>query len=186
MHLNRGHIIFICFCFIVGVILGAGMRSCSQQPKVYPVIIHDTIKVSNPADIAAHSKPKYVTKYDTLWLPLPVNPCDSVDSLCDGRVTDSIPVDIPIMAYEYRDTFQTDTSRIELGIRYEGYKAKIDGIDLQYRFESQSRIIEKKKGWGQFIGVGVGIGYGASVIGRQVYAAPEVGLHITYGWGYRW
>ena len=93
------------------------------------------------------------------------------------------------MAYEYRDTFQTDTSRIELGIRYEGYKAKIDGIDLQYRFESQPRIIEKKKGWGQFVGIGVG--YGASFVGNGsgatiVHAAPEIGVHITYGWGYHW
>jgi hypothetical protein len=44
----------------------------------------------------------------------------------------------------------------------------------------------KKKGWGQFIGVGIGAGYGASVVGQTVYAAPEIGLHVTYGWGYHW
>lgn len=188
MTLTKGDIALSVVCVLAGILLGAGFRSCSQtkQPAPDPVVIHDTIEVSNPADIEAHSKPKYVIKRDTMWLPRPVSPCDSVDSLCDGRVTDSIPVDIPIMAYEYRDTFQTDTSRIELGIRYEGYKAKIDGIDLQYRFESQPRIIEKKKGWGQFIGVGIGVGYGASVVGQTVYAAPEIGVHITYGWGYHW
>lgn len=194
MELNKGHMIFGAACLIAGIVLGAGFRSCNPAKPVPadPVVIHDTIEVSNPADIEAHSKPKYVIKRDTMWLPRPVNPCDSVDSLCNGRVTDSIPVDIPIMAYEYRDTFQTDSSRIELGIRYEGYKAKIDGIDLQYRFESQPRIIDKKKGWGQFVGVGIGVGYGASFVGHPsgvgtiVYAAPEIGVHITYGWGYHW
>jgi len=194
MELTKGHIAFAVACFVAGGIIGAGLKSCStpKQPKADPVVIHDTVEVSNPADIAAHSKPKYVIKRDTMWLPRPVSPCDSTDSLCDGRVTDSIPVDIPIMAYEYRDTFQTDTSRIELGIRYEGYRAKIDGIDLNYRFETQPRIIEKKKGWGQFIGIGIGVGYGASFVGNSsgvgtiVHAAPEIGVHITYGWGYHW
>lgn len=188
MELNKGHIAFAVACFVSGCIIGAGIKSCStpNQPKSDPVVIHDTIEVSNPSYIEAHSKTKYVIKRDTIWLPRPVSPFDSVDSLCDGRVIDSIPVDIPIMAYEYRDTFHTDTSRIELGIRYEGYKAKIYGIDLKSQYTMQPRTIEKKKGWGQFIGIGIGVGYGASAVGKSVYAAPEIGVHITYGWGYHW
>lgn len=189
MELNKGHIAFSVACFVAGAIIGAGLRSCSVKPSnppANPVVIYDTVEVSSPADINAHTKPKYVIKHDTLWLPKPVSPFDSVDSLCDGRVTDSIPVDIPIMAYEYRDTFQTDTSRIELGIRYEGYKAKIDGIDLQYRFESHPRIIEKKKGWGWSVHIGPYVGYGVTVIDNRVYAAPSAGLSVSVGWGYNW
>lgn len=194
MVLNKTHIAFAVACFIVGALIGAGLRSCTAKTPETPdpIIIRDTIKISNPAAIADHTKPKYMLKHDTLWLPKPETPCDSTDSVCDGRVTDSIPVDIPIMCYEYRDTFQTDSSRIELGVEFSGYNAKIENIDLQYRFNIQPRTIVKKKGWGQFIGIGVGVGYGASFVGNPssvgatIYAAPEIGVHLVYGWGYHW
>lgn len=194
MELNKGHVAFSVACFVAGAIIGAGLRSCSVKPSnppADPVVIHDTLEVSSQADIDAHTKPKYVIKHDTLWLPKPVSPCDSTDSLCDGRVTDSIPVDIPITCHEYRDTFKTDSSRIELGVRFSGWHAQIDGIDLKSQYTIQPRTIEKKKGWGQFIGVGIGVGYGASFVGNGsgatiVHAAPEIGVHITYGWGYHW
>lgn len=196
MELNKGHIAFSVACFVAGCIIGAGFRSCSSKPAepvLSPKVIHDTIKVQDSAWLAEHTKPKYVIRHDTLWLTKPETHYDSADSVCDGRVSDSIPVDIPITCYEYRDTFVTDTSRIELGIRYEGYRAKIDGIDLDYRFACQPPApVVKKNGWGQFIGVGFGVGYGASFVGNPsgvgtiVHAAPEIGVHITYGWGYHW
>lgn len=172
MELNKGHIIFGAVCLVAGIVLGAGFRSCSQtkQPQVEPIVIHDTVCLYDTVRIAAKTRLICTTRTDTLIV----------------RDTDTIQVSLPLEHKEYRDTFQTDTSRIELGIRYEGYKAKIDGIDLQYRFESQPRIIEKKKGWGQFVGIGIGVGYGASVVGQTVYVAPEIGVHITYGWGYHW
>lgn len=194
MVLNKTHIAFAAACFIVGALIGAGLRSCTAKTPETPdpIIIRDTIEISNPAAIADHTKPKYMLKHDTLWLPKPETPCDSTDSVCDGRVTDSIPVDIPIMCYEYRDTFQTDSSHIELGVEFSGYNAKIENIDLQYRFNIQPRTIVKKKGWGQFIGIGVGVGYGASFVGNPssvgatIYVAPEIGVHLVYGWGYHW
>lgn len=189
MVLNKTHIAFAAACFIVGALIGAGLRGCAiKTPKAPdPIIIRDTIEVNNPADIAAHTKPKYILKHDTLWLPRPEVPCDSTDS-----VTDSIPVELPIMCYEYRDTFRTDSSRIELGVQFSGYDAKIDSVDLQYQFNIQPRTIVKKRGWGQFIGIGVGVGYGASFVGNPssvgttIYAAPEIGVHLVYGWGYHW
>ena len=194
MELNKLHIAFAATCFIAGAIIGAGLRSCTAKTPEAPdpIIIRDTIKANDPADIADHTKPKYVIKHDTLWLPKPEAPCDSTDSLCNGRVTDSIPVEIPIMCYEYRDTFQTDSSRIELGVQFSGYDAKIDSVDLQYQFNIPPRTIVKKKGWGQFFGIGVGAGYGVSFVGNPygsgtvVNAAPEIGVHIVYGWGYHW
>lgn len=195
MELNKGHIAFSVACFVAGAIIGAGLRSCSVKPSnppADPVVIHDAVEVSSQADIDAHTKPKYVIKHDTLWLPRPVSPCDSTDSLCDGRVTDSIPVDIPITCHEYRDTFKTDSSRIELSVEFSGYDARIDNVNLNYSFSVQPRTIVKKKGWGQFVGLGVGIGYGVSFVknpygaGTVVNAAPEIGVHLVYGWGYHW
>ena len=192
MELNKGHIFFGAACLIAGIVLGAGFRSCSSKPALPPEVIHDTIEVQDSAWLAEHTKPKYVIRRDTLWLPKPEIHCDSTDSLCDNIVTDSIPVDIPITNYEYRDTFTTDSSCVELGVRFNGWHAQIDGIDIKSQYTVQPRTIVKKKGWGQFVGVGIGVGYGASFVGNPsgvgsvVYAAPEIGVHITYGWGYHW
>jgi len=195
MELNKGHIFFGAACLIAGIVLGAGFRSCSSkpaEPALPPKVIHDTIEVQDSAWLAEHTKPKYVIRRDTLWLPKPEIHCDSTDSVCDSRMTDSIPVDIPITNYEYRDTFTTDSSCVELGVRFSGWHAQIDGIDIKSQYTVQPRTIVKKNGWGQFIGIGVGVGYGAafvanpSRVGATIYAAPEIGVHLVYGWGYHW
>ena len=175
MKLNKSHISIGAVCLLAGIVLGAGFRSCSSkpaEPALRPEVIHDTVTIHDTAYIAKKTKPKEIVRHDTLWLPL------DTSSL--------IPVDLPITQSEYRDTFTTDSSRIELGVRISGWHAQIDGIDLKSQYTIQPRTIEKKKGWGQFIGVGIGVGYGASVVGQTVYAAPEIGMHITYGWGYHW
>lgn len=182
MTLTKGDIALSVVCVVAGILLGAEFRSCSQnkQPAPEPIVIHDTLTITDTLRIAEHSRPVKPLRPDTLWFK-------------PDTVRDSIFVPIPITAYEYRDTFVTDTSRIELGIRYEGYRAKIDGIDLDYRFTCQPPApVVKKNGWGQFIGIGIGVGYGASFVGNPsgvgtiVHAAPEIGVHITYGWGYHW
>jgi len=185
MKRNLLAIMLVLVCIAASFLLGRCTGE-SVAPPAEPVVIHDTISLTDSTDIAAHTKPKYVTRTDTLWLPRPETPCDSTDSVCDGRVTDSIPVEIPIMAYEYRDTFATDSSRIELGVQFSGYKAKIDSIELQYEFSVQPRTIVKKRGWGQFVGVGIGAGYGVSVVGNTPHAAPQIGITIVYGFGYHW
>lgn len=129
--------------------------------------------------IKEHTKPKEVVRRDTLYLP----------AVAENATTDTMDADfalVPITQYEYRDTFTTDSSRIELGVRFSGWHAQIDGIDLKSQYTIQPRTIEKKKGWGQFLGLGIGLGYGAAVVNGSVYAGPEVGVHVTYGWGYHW
>ena len=189
MILNKEHMYFGAACLIAGVVLGAGFRSCKQGAKLTPAtpsVIHDTLIIRDSSQIDAHTKPKYIIRRDTMWLPMPASTCNTADYSYNPHITDSIAVEIPIMNYEYRDTFATDSSLIELGVQFSGYKARIDNIDLRYRFETEPQTVIKKKGWGQFIGVGIGVGYGASVVNQRVYAAPEVGIHITYGWGYHW
>lgn len=173
MHLNRGHIIFICFCFIAGIILGMSMRSCHRATALQ---VHDTVTVHDTVRLQAKTKILYRTTHDTMLIAR------------HDTVTDTILVHIPIEHKQYNDTITTDSSRIEVGIRFSGYRARLDSVGINYQLTKESAPQTKTRlnKWGQFIGVGIGVGYGASVIGRQVFAAPEIGLHITYGWGYRW
>lgn len=191
MELNKGHIALTVVCFVAGAIIGAGLRSCSNNgqngdAQNTPKVIHDTVTVHDTTYIAKHTKPKEVVRWDTLYLPADTTSKTTSDTTIKTTSSDADFALVPITQYEYRDTFLTDSSRIELGVQFSGYDAKIDHVDLQYRFQVQPRTIVKKRGWGQFIGVGIGVGYGASVVGQRVYAAPEVGVHITYGWGYHW
>lgn len=197
MELNKGHIAFAVACFVAGGIIGAGLKSCStpKQPKADPVVKHDTVIIHDTAYIAAKTKPVKQLPPDTIKTPVPNGVpnvvSNSATSDANNASSDSIIVQVPMTAYEFRDTITTDTSRIELGIQFSGYKARIDGIDLKSQYTVQPRTIEKKKGWGQFIGIGIGVGYGASFVGNGsgatiVHAAPEIGVHITYGWGYHW
>ena len=172
MELSKGHIAFAVACFVAGCIIGVGLRSCStaESPTPEPTIIHDTVCLRDTIRIAAKTRIIRQTVTDTVIV----------------RDTDTIVVSLPIETKQYLDTFITDTSRIELGVQFTGYKARIDGIELKSQYTMQPMTIEKKKGWGQFIGIGIGVGYGSSVVGKHVYAAPEIGVHITYGWGYHW
>lgn len=43
----------------------------------------------------------------------------------------------------------------------------------------------KKKNFGQYVGIGVGIGYGVSMTPKPQFS-PYVGVSITYGFGYTW
>ncbi|MBO4691064.1 MAG: hypothetical protein J5621_09365 [Paludibacteraceae bacterium] len=170
----------------VGAIAMFCLNKCSGVEPAEPIIIHDSIDVHDTAYIAEHTEPLYVIRHDTMWIPAPASPSQSDSTLCDGRVTkDSIAVDIPITAYEYKDTFATDTSSIALAVRYSGYNAKIDSVGLQYRFEVQPNVVHDKKGWGQFVGVGVGVGYGLGCQ-QPLRFEPYVGVHVVYGFGYHW
>ena len=48
---------------------------------------------------------------------------------------------------------------------------------------TQTVIQHKKQGWGQFVGVGAGIGYGLS-LGPTHHFEPYVGINIVYGVGW--
>lgn len=156
----------------VGVVVGLLLRGCGHE-DVEPIVITDTIVKTDTTYIKEHTRTRYITKHDTLLV------------VQRDTLTDTIAVEIPIAHKEYRDTFATDSSSIELAVQFSGYDAKIDSVGLQYRFEVQPKVIHDKKGWGQFVGVGVGVGYGVG-FGQQIQAAPEIGLHIVYGFGYHW
>jgi len=46
-----------------------------------------------------------------------------------------------------------------------------------------SVTIHKKQGWGQFVGIGAGVGYGLS-LGPTPHFEPYVGINVVYGLGF--
>lgn len=160
---------------VIGLVIGWLLTKHIYSPiEVGPVVISDTVTIHDTTYIEKHTKPIKPLPPDTIWI-------HTYDTLVD-----SILVEIPIEQKEYRDTIKTDSSHIELGVKFSGYKAKIDSVGLDYHFSVEPQVIEKKKGWGQFIGIGVGIGYGMSVVNTQPLLAPQVGINIVYGFGYHW
>ena len=135
---------------------------------------HDTITIRDTLRIREHTKPRTIVRVDTVFVQ------------ADSAKAEPIAIEIPITQSEYHDTIANDSSRAEIKVLFSGYNARIDEIGINYHTRTQTRVERKKNGWGQFIGIGVGVGYGASVVGQRIYAAPEIGLHITYGWGYHW
>ena len=157
----------------VGAIAMFCFSRCNGPEPIEPVIIHDSITVRDTTYLAGKTKvlhvrdTVYLTKYDTI----------------EGR-TDTTQTLI-YATKQYTDTFATDTSRIELAVRYSGYNAHIDSVGLQYRFEVQPKVVHDKRGFGQFVGIGVGVGYGLGCKDPLRFE-PYVGVHVVYGFGYHW
>lgn len=167
-------------CLMTGITLGFLLRGCgsSEIPNnPEPIVQHDTISIHDTLRIAQHTKPREVVRYDTLYLPVVAENATTT--------TDADFALVPITQSEYRDTFATDSTRAEVAVLFSGYNARIDSVGINYQSTIQPRVERKKNGWGQFVGIGVGAGYGFS-FGSPIAAAPEIGIHIVYGFGYHW
>lgn len=169
-------------CMIAGIVLGYIFKGCSgtslpEDQK--PIVMHDTIAVHDTLRIAEHTKPREVIRFDTIWL-------EKVGSAENTHTTTDVDFALaPITQSEYRDTFATDSTRAEVAVLFSGYNARIDSVGINYQATTQPRVERKKKGFGQFVGIGIGAGYGI-VFGSPIVAAPEIGIHIVYGFGYHW
>lgn len=66
------------------------------------------------------------------------------------------------------------------------YSLDIYKVDTLYQIKEKVSYIEDKKPFKQFIGVGIGVGYGGCVNpnSKVIMMEPYVGIHITYGFGY--
>ena len=175
MQLSLRHIALLVVTMAGGVLVGAGLRNCkgTQQPTLEPVVIHDTVTIHEDV-IKEKITVRSVVEYDTAVIYL------------RDTIRDTVRVQIPIEHKVYNDTLCIDSARVRLNILFHGYKAEIDQISMGADIRPVIRREIKRNGWGQFIGLGIGLGYGASVVNGSVYAAPEVGVHVTYGWGYHW
>ena len=165
-------IIIILFC-----ILHNEISSRNIEPQI--ITVHDTTIVTQER-IKEKEKVKYVTNTDTFFVYQ-----NTIDSLF---IKDTVYIQIPIEHKQYTDTFTTDTTKTILDIKYSGYKASLDGIYVQSSFTQKERIKVKHTGFGQFVGIGVHVGYGANInpINKTLQPAPYIGVGITYGWGYHW
>ena len=173
MKLTSRHIPLLAATMVAGLLVGAGLQNCrgTQQKPSEPEVVHDTIAIREEV-IREKTVVRSVTEYDTAIVFL------------HDTIRDTIVIQIPIEQKEYRDTVSADSMRVRLHILFHGYHAGIDHVGLSYDARPIIRTEVRKKGWGQFVGIGIGAGYGACVQSGIVYAGPQVGLNVVYGFGY--
>lgn len=163
------YVISIIAIFLIGWF---GSKKYYYHP-IEPVEIHDTIRIDS-VRIVEHCVPLYIKDYDTIVVKN------------DTTIRDTINVLVPISQYEYKDTIVTDTSRTELDIKYSGYKATLDEININYQSTKEVVLNQKKKHFNWFIGPSLQIGYGMQYdkIQNKISAGPEISVGISVGWGY--
>ena len=182
METNKKHLIAYS---ILGVLLvlffGITIHQCSNPKIEYikppPEIIYDSI-VRDSIQIQEKTVTRYTTKdiyiFDTIIY----------------RDTHRIYVPIIIEHKTYRDYQTTDTGHWELEINYSGYKPTLDSVWFNYSYKPKENVVinDKKVDFGQFIGVSINLGYGATIntIERNFNPGPYIGIGICYGWGFYW
>lgn len=173
MELTKSHIAILLATLIAGIIIGSSFRSCESTPDPAPVQIHDTISITDTI-IQEKIRTIYRTHADTFYI------------CAHDSIHDTIWMQIPIDHKLYANRIKADSGSFDVAIKYSGYKASLDSVGILYHAAVKPSVIEKKRGLGQFIGIGIGVGYGCTMIDQRVYAAPYVGVHVTYGFGYTW
>lgn len=163
-------IVVLIFCIVHNEI-----SSRNLEPQI--ITIHDTTIVTQER-IKEKEKVKYVTNTDTFFVYQ-----NTIDSLF---IKDTVYVQIPIEHKQYIDTITTDTTKTILDIKYSGYKTSLDGVYVQTSFTQKERVKVKHTGFGQFVGVGLHLGYGANInhIDKTFNPGPYIGVGVTIGWGY--
>lgn len=161
-------IVVLIFCIVHNEI-----SSRNLEPQI--ITVHDTTIITKE-EIKEKEKIKRVVEYDTFFIK-------ETDT-----IRDTFYVSLPIEHKQYRDTFTTDTSRTILDIKYSGYKAQLDGLYVESHYKTRETVKIKHTGFGQFVGVGLQVGYGASInpIDKTFNPGPYIGVGVTYGWGYHW
>ena len=159
-------VVVLIFCIVHNEISFRNM-----EPQI--ITVHDTTVITKE-EIKEKEKIKRVVEYDTFLITE------------RDTIRDTFYVSLPIEHKQYRDTFTTDTSRTILDIKYSGYKSSLDGVYVHSSFTQKERIKVKHTGFGQFVGVGLQVGYGASInpIDKTFNPGPYIGVGIAYGWGY--
>lgn len=166
MHLKSILIAFI--LFLGGFLLGGGISyHCIKKEGLNQTKI-DTVRITKTDTIRVEKRTvqtKWV--YDTVLLNDTVyikdEPQHYLDSTSDYRV---------------------DINAVKL---YD-YSLDIYRVDTLYQIKEKVVQIENKRPFRQFLGIGVGVGYGGCVnpSNRTVTMEPYVGIHLTYGWGFTW
>jgi len=179
-HLSTsGLIILILSLLLVGIggflLYDYKVTQIEEKHAPKPVIQYDTI-IRDSIQIQEKVKWKYVTKYDTAI------------RIQHDTFLDTVYVQIPIDHYQYRDTGSTDSTKYSLGIDYSGYKASLDSVWFNYSYTPQTIVKTKRNGWGPYVGIGLNVGYGATInaIDRTFVPGPYIGVGVSIGWCYKW
>lgn len=150
--------------FLIGAVsmivaLFVTMKCSHYQPepsvvvKRDTVVFHDTVHVEKPV-------PRYVTTVDTIRVPVPVTEHDT------------IYVSLPKEEKTYADS----TYKVTIS----GYQPCLEMIEVYPTTvritETQTVSVASRKRWG----VGVQVGYGAALNGKQVVLSPYVGIGVSY------
>lgn len=168
--------------WVLGLVIGLftmGLYMKKVSIIDVPDVMHDTI-VRTDTLIQERVKWKYKTFTDTTFI------------IYHDTVIDTLTVYIPIDHYQYSDSIITDTARIHLNIKYQGYKAKLDTVQLDYTLFPQTITKVKKSGWGPSIVIGAGLGTGATINYTPYNQQPlkfgdiHAGVYLVIGWGYHW
>lgn len=82
----------------------------------------------------------------------------------------------------------TENYKIDINsVKLYDYSLDIYKVDTIYQIKEKVSYMEEKSHWKQFVGVGVGIGYGGCIgVDKTIRLEPYVGIHLTYGFGYSW
>lgn len=133
--------------------------ACHKEDRIeyVPVEIHDTIKIDSTR-IVEHTKIVEVKTFDTI--------CQYIDTLWHDTI--EIPVEIPIEKKEYKDTLVTDTSKVLIDIKYSGFKATLDEIDIKYQYNRNMPVERKSDFWTNRFILSAGVMAGYSPIYRNV------------------
>lgn len=135
-------------------------RCSDYNPDSEPVvvrdttIVHDTIRIDRPV-------PQYVRTTDTIRVKVPVTEV----------LRDTVYVSLPREVKVYEDS--------TYGAQVSGYEPRLDWVEVYPRtITITERITERarRRPWG----IGVNVGYGAALNGRNVVLSPYVGVGISY------
>lgn len=170
-------ILVLSILLLLSIVLNVYQYKHQDPPETVTVEVRDTIHIEKER-IVEHTVPVYVEKFDTI-----VKYIEHRDSVTD---TISVPVEIPITHYEYKDTISTDSSSCYLDIQYSGFKAEINDIGVTYHLTREIPVERKYSGFGQAVGVSINAGYGLSYHDKQIIPGPYVGIGISYTFGYVW
>ena len=151
---------------VVGAVLALAAFLCvarctgGHRPDSEPVVIrdttvvHDTIRIDKPV-------PRYIRTTDTIRVKVPVAEV----------LRDTVYVSLPREEKVYEDS--TYRARVS------GYEPRLDFVEVYPRtITITERITERarRKPWG----IGVNVGYGATLNDGRVRFTPYVGVGISY------
>lgn len=169
MQIRTGYIAAF-FAVVLCAVLCAYVCSVREDTNVAAVVIRDTVVLRN-------TETKTVVRY--------VSHTDTAVFVYRDTVRDTVYISLPITHNTYKDTVRGDSAEVRLSVDYHGWRAGIDSVRVSYEMHPLTIVKEKRRGFGQFVGVGLGVGAGIGMHGAHPIATPVVGVHFVYGFGYR-